>query len=75
MEASTIAEEAAARAASAAAAQALGQSVPGSDGLSDSDQVLLNTVSERGIPCKVRWSLLFVLKGYNLRQSAAFRWS
>lgn len=72
VEASTIAEEAAAQAASAAAAQALGQPVPGPDGLSDSDQVLLNTVSERGIPCKVRRTLHFVLKDHHQRQHAAF---
>ena len=71
VEASTIAEEAAAHAASAAAAQALGQPGPGPDGRSGSDQVLLNTVSERGIPCKVIRSLHFVLKDHDLHQNAA----
>lgn len=71
VEASTIAEEAAAHAASAAAAQALGQPGPGPDGRSGYDQVLLNTVSERGIPCKVIRSLHFVLKDHDLHQNAA----
>ena len=52
-EASRLAEEAAARAASAAAAASLRQSMPGAQGMLDAGQGPLNTVSERGVPCKV----------------------
>ena len=50
---SRLAEEAAARAASAAAAASLGQSMPGAHRMLEAGQGPLNTVSERGVPCKV----------------------
>ncbi len=52
-EASRLAEEAAASAAAAAAAASLGQSMPGAQGMLEAGRGPLNTVSERGIPCKV----------------------
>ena len=51
-EASRLAEEAATHAASAAAAASLGQSMR-AQGMLEAGQGALNTVSERGIPCKV----------------------
>ena len=47
------AEAAAASAASTAASIALEQPGPGTDGLPASEQGPLNTVEQRGIPCKV----------------------
>ena len=58
-QASTAAEAAAAQAAAAAAALALGQTEP-SPGLPDLAQAPLNTVSERGIPCRVGTGLSFI---------------
>ena len=52
-QASTAAEAAAAQAAAAAAALALGQTEASPVGLPDLAQAPLNTVSERGIPCRV----------------------
>ena len=52
-DASRSAEEAASHAASAAAAASLGQSMHSAQGMSEAGQSPLNTVAERGVPCKV----------------------
>ncbi len=59
-QASTAAEAAAAQAAAAAAALALGQTEASPVGLPDLAQAPLNTVSERGIPCRVGTGLSLI---------------
>ena len=59
-QASTAAKAAAAQAAAAAAALALGQTEPSPVGLPDLAQAPLNTVSERGIPCRVGTGLVLI---------------
>ena len=59
-QASTAAEAAAAQAAAAAAALALGRTEPSPVGLPDLAQAPLNTVSERGVPCRVGTGLSLI---------------